>query len=92
MFTGQEPEIDDRALLDPSNLPNESQGHQIQNQEEHVSLFNWKILKPVWFFIFNCSAVYFLEYVIQTGFASVALPAASYKKYYYSLFNLLLLT
>ena len=60
----------------------------LEENVEHVTLCTCSILKPVWFFIFNCFAVYFLEYVIQTGYADIALPTEESKMYYYSLFNL----
>lgn len=60
-------------------------------EPEHISMCNSKYLKPVWWYIFNCSAVYFLEYVIQTGFADCSLTHDEYqkRKYIFSLLNLM---
>lgn len=73
-------------LLNEESKPNEI-GIET-NEEEHVSCCDFKILKPVWWFMFNCGAVYFLEYVIQSAYVHCAQKPEHYKKYVYSLLNL----
>ena len=60
-----------------------------EREEEHVSCFNFRIIKPVWWFMFNCGAVYFLEYVIQSAFVQCAQKPDNYKAYQYPLLNLM---
>ena len=82
--------------------PEEGDGGQLLNTEnatslndavdsgpkEHVSMCRCKILKENAWVIFNCSAVYFLEYVIQSCFAAECFEKERSDKYYY-MFQLL---
>lgn len=43
------------------------------SSNEEVSFCNCGLLLSSWKFIFNCSSVYFLEYIIQVAFASSSL-------------------
>ena len=56
--------------------------------KEKVSMCRSRILKQNAWVIFNCSAVYFLEYVIQSGFAALCFEQKRSKKYFY-MFQLL---
>lgn len=71
-------------------VPLLSENSQPAVNEEHVSCFNCKILVPVWWFMFNCGAVYFLEYVIQSAYVHCAQdPSKPTKSYLYALLNLM---
>lgn len=60
----------------------------ITDEAEQVSMFRWKILKVNAWSIFNCAAVYFLEYVIQSGFADMCFEKERNEQYPY-IFQLL---
>lgn len=54
-----------------------------QLDDQPVSFCDFSILRPVWWFMFNCGAVYFLEYVIQGAFVDCCLTKEQNKKYKY---------
>ena len=56
---------------------------------EKVPCFNWKIIKPVWWYMFNCGSVYFLEYVIQSAFVHCAQKPSEVQDWHYPLMNLM---
>lgn len=73
-----------------ASLLSESSKDSSMEEEKPVSCFNCSILKPVWWFIFNCGSVYFLEYVIQSLFVHCAQnPKKETKNYLYALLNLM---
>jgi len=72
------PEEDREENLNPEPLLEE-----INLVEQHVSIWSWTILKPVWWYIFNCCSVYFLEYVIQGAFADCSQTPSMSQEYPY---------
>ncbi|EAX96325.1 CLN3 protein [Trichomonas vaginalis G3] len=78
--------INQEALLNNNLINSEEE----KRRNESVSCFNFKILKPVWWFMFNCGAVYFLEYVIQSLYVHCSQnPKSTPKTYLYALLNLM---
>lgn len=57
-------------------------------EEEKISFCDCSYFGNAWGLIFNCGAVYFLEYCIQGVFADCCLPGEEQKKYHY-MFTLL---
>ena len=80
----------DLSLTSSSSNYVKDQEPKTEEEEEKVSCCNFSILKPVWWYMFNCGAVYFLEYVIQNAFVHCAQdPKKKFKNYHYSLLNLM---
>lgn len=77
-------EVDDTQVL----TAGESADACDTEQAEYSSMCKCKILTENSWMIFNCSAVYFLEYVIQSLFAAECFEEERAQKYYY-MFELL---
>lgn len=52
-------------------------------KEERLSVWNCSYFGENWWYMFNCGAVYFLEYVMQGVFADCAVTTEEKKKYDY---------
>lgn len=61
--------------------------NQRDTGEEAASIFDFHLLKPVWWYMFNCAAVYFLEYCI-TGAWNHCYDKTDTRSWIYPLFNL----
>ena len=84
----EDPETEQEGMDPTYTVPTSSSadllvGAKEENKEERLSVWNCSYFGENWWYMFNCGAVYFLEYVMQGVFADCALKKEDVAKYDY---------